>query len=37
MLYELRPDVCPQGFLTEVERQLWELYLTDLNEHRAHG
>jgi len=22
-LYQVRPDICPQGFLTDVELELW--------------
>lgn len=37
MLFELRPDVFPQGFLTEVEMHLWDLYLTDLHASNQHA
>lgn len=37
MLYELRPDLFPEGFLTDTEMWLWELYLTDLNQAIDHG
>jgi hypothetical protein len=31
-VYEVRPDLFPQGWLTEREIALWGLYLDDLNE-----
>jgi len=31
-LYEFRPDLFPQGYLTDTERFLWTLFLEDLNE-----
>jgi hypothetical protein len=31
MLFEVRGDIFPQGFATDVELALWGLYLTDLN------
>jgi hypothetical protein len=37
MLFEVRPDVFPQGFVTETEMHLWDLYLTDLNASNPHG
>ena len=37
MLFELRPDLFPEGWLTDVELCLWDLYLTDLNQAFDHG
>jgi len=34
-LYQIRPDLFPQGFFTWDELQLWELYFEDLNTRRA--
>jgi hypothetical protein len=31
-VYEVRPDLFPQGWLTDREMALWWLYLDDLNE-----
>ena len=28
-MYEVRPDLFPQGFLTDVEIELWELYYSE--------
>lgn len=30
-LYEARPDLFPQGFLTDVERDIWGLYFEEEN------
>ncbi len=32
MMYELRPDLFPQAYLTPLEIQLWELFFEELNE-----
>ena len=37
MLFELRPDLFPEGWLTDCELWLWELYFTDLNRASHHG
>ncbi len=29
MLYEVRPDVCPEGYLTDLEIALWGLFFED--------
>lgn len=29
MLFELRPDLFPEGYLTEAETQLWAKYYED--------
>lgn len=34
MLYELRPDLIPQGWATREELELWQLYYRDLNDRR---
>ena len=31
-LYEVRPDIFPQGFLTQTETELWSLYYQELSE-----
>ncbi len=31
MLFEVRPDLFPQGRLTDLELELWSLYLDDKN------
>jgi hypothetical protein len=33
-LYEVRPDVFPQGFLTKNELMLWNIYYQNLNDKR---
>jgi len=35
MLFEIRSDLFPQGYLTDAEMALWGLYLDDLNERRG--
>jgi len=32
MLFELRPDVFPQGHLTQVETALWGMFYENLKE-----
>ena len=34
MLYELRPDLFPQGYLTSVEGELWGRFYKDINAQR---
>ena len=34
-LYEARPDLFPQGFLTTDELELWGMYYQDLDQHRT--
>lgn len=37
-LYEARPDLFPQGFLTEDEMLLWSFYYNELDQmSKAHG
>jgi len=36
-LFEVRPDVFPQGLLTETETALWSLYYADKNKERKNG
>jgi hypothetical protein len=31
MLYELRPDLFPQGYLTMLESEIWNLFYAELN------
>lgn len=31
-MYQTRPDLFPQGFLTDLEIELWGLYLDDLDQ-----
>jgi hypothetical protein len=31
-LYETRPDIFPQGYLTQNELRLWDLYLNHIKE-----
>lgn len=33
-LFEVRPDLFPQGFLTPVEAELWGLFYADLDASR---
>lgn len=35
MLFEIRPDLFPQGYLTDAEMALWDLYLGEMNERRG--
>jgi hypothetical protein len=37
MLFEIRPDLFPQGYLTDGEIALWDMYIGSLNEQRKHG
>jgi hypothetical protein len=37
MLFEIRPDVFPQGLLTDCEMALWGLYLDDLKARTTNG
>ncbi len=30
-LYQIRPDVMPYGFLTDLEIELWEMFYTEMN------
>ena len=30
-MYELRPDLFPQGYLTPVETQLWDWFYEEIN------
>jgi hypothetical protein len=34
MLFELRPDLFPQPWLTDAELELWELYLEERKRER---
>lgn len=36
-LYELIPDLIPQGRLTEVELELWGMYYARKKEQKANG
>jgi hypothetical protein len=36
-LYEIRPDVFPEGWLTDVELTLWGLYYEERNRSKARG
>lgn len=35
-MYEIRPDLFPEGWLTDVELNLWDLYAEERNRNRAH-
>lgn len=37
MLYELRPDIMPYGYLTPKELELWGHFYKDLKERRNNG
>ena len=36
-LYEARPDIFPEGYLTYLEQQLWDLYYMEIKERRDNG
>jgi hypothetical protein len=36
-LFEIRPDVFPEGWLTDVELKLWGLYYEERNRRKARG
>ena len=35
MLFEVRPDLFPQGYLTDAEMALWDLYIGEMNARRG--
>lgn len=37
MLYELRPDLFPSGYLSEVETALWGMYFEEREAMTSHG
>ena len=34
-LYQMRPDLLPQGHMTDIERGLWGLFFEDLQAQRS--
>lgn len=36
-MFEARPDIFPEGYLTDCEIELWGIYHSNLNERQKHG
>jgi len=36
-LFEVRPDVFPEGMLTQVETELWSMFFAEREEKRKRG